>query len=71
MPHSDSTAAVVSGWRAELALTLAPRHGRTVMTECRHLGPLRIQRPFYPEGAVPHLYLLHPPGGVVGGDELS
>ncbi len=70
MHHSDSTAAVISGWRAELALTLASRHGRTVMTECKHLGPLRLQRPFYPEGSVPHLYLLHPPGGVVGGDEL-
>lgn len=60
-----------SGWRAELDLRLAARGPRTALVQRRHLGPLVVQRPFYPEGAPCHVYLVHPPGGVVGGDELE
>ena len=42
-----------------------------MLTSARHVGPLTVQRPFYPEDDVCHLYLLHPPGGIVGGDELT
>ena len=46
--------------------------GGTALATRAHEGPLVVQRPFHPEGrAVPHVYLLHPPGGLVGGDELS
>lgn len=59
------------GWEAELGLEFASARGRTVLSR-RHSGPLTVQRPFYPEGdQVCHVYALHPPGGVVGGDRLS
>lgn len=60
-------------WRAHLHLRYGvDDSGRTALRERRHTGPLQVQRPFYPEaGGVCHSYILHPPGGVVGGDELE
>ncbi|OEF24299.1 urease accessory protein ureD [Vibrio rumoiensis 1S-45] len=58
------------GWKAELVLGFSDRGDKTVVSHKTQLGPLAIQRPLYPEGDVCHTYLLHPPGGVVGGDEL-
>ena len=61
-----------SGWDAKLSLRFASRGDRTEIVERRHHGPLRIQRPFYPEpSGTCHVYVLHPPGGVVGGDQLA
>ena len=59
-----------TGWLARLDLRYAPRFAKTVIRQRQHLGPLTLQRPFYPEGEVCHSYILHPPGGVVGGDRL-
>ncbi len=59
------------GWRAQLEMEFAERGGRTVLAGKRHYGPLTLQRPFYPEGAPAHLYVLHPPGGLVGGDQVE
>ncbi len=58
-------------WSARLALNLARRHGRTALVSKSQLGPLSVQRPFYPEGGLAHIYLLHPPGGIAGGDDLD
>ncbi len=59
------------GWPADLELEFDLRNRRTVLTRNRHTGPLRVQRLLYPENRVCHAYILHPPGGVVGGDRLN
>jgi len=60
-------------WAASLALRFANRDGVTRLVQARHQGPLRVQRPFYPEGSQEacHVYVLHPPGGLVSGDALT
>lgn len=61
-----------TGWAAELSLAFAARGTATVLARRQHRGPLTVQRPFYPEGpAVCQVTLLHPPGGLVGGDQLQ
>src|SRR5689334_13378367 len=59
-----------AGWEASLDLEFAARGARTILARRASVGPLVVQRPFYPEGGVAHVYLVHPPGGVVGGDQL-
>jgi urease accessory protein len=62
---------LAAGWAAEIELGYEVRAGRTVLARRRHVGPLAVQRPFHPESdGTCHTYLLHPPGGVVGGDRL-
>jgi urease accessory protein len=59
-------------WRAKFSGEFVCVNGHTRMGLTEHFGPLRVQRPFYPEGLdCLHVYLLHPPGGLVGGDKLS
>lgn len=57
-------------WKAELRLGFAHDGWRTVLADMDFCGPLRVQRPFYPEGGTCHCYVLHPPGGLVSGDRL-
>lgn len=61
----------LQGWKASLALGFDLHQGKTVLSRKRFEGPLAVQKPLYPEGeGVCHAILLHPPGGVAGGDEL-
>jgi len=58
-------------WYARLQLDYLLESHRSV-ARFRHDGPLRILRSLYPEGdAICHNVLVHPPGGLVGGDMLD
>ncbi len=61
-----------ASWKATLNLSFAERNNKTILTSKKHSGPLMVQKPFYPESnGCCHIYLIHPPGGIVGGDSLS
>ena len=58
-------------WHAQLKLDYTLETGRTVARHS-HSGPLRILQSLYPEGdSICHNVLVHPPGGLVGGDTLD
>jgi urease accessory protein len=59
-------------WLAELKLGFTRSDAATVLSERRHRGPLRVQKALYPEGPeVCQVIVLHPPSGIVGGDQLA
>jgi len=59
-------------WQATLELEYAAGAARTYLKHWQHTGPLLVQRAFHPEpGGICHSYLLHPPSGLVGGDQLQ
>jgi len=72
MPDSSNHFASPMAWHAHLSLAFARDGAATRLTGRRHSGPLRVQKALYPEGpAVCHAIVIHPPGGVVGGDRLA
>ncbi len=60
------------GWPGHLNLNYRREGTRTVVHD-RHSGPLRILQSLYPEAddSICHHVLVHPPGGIVGGDTLQ
>ena len=58
-------------WHAQLDIHYTLEQQRTVARHT-HNGPLRVLQSLYPEGdAICHNVLVHPPGGLVGGDTLD
>jgi len=56
---------------ASLRLNYSHHEGTTTLRH-DHAGPLRVLKSLYPEGAsICHNILIHPPSGLVGGDELD
>jgi urease accessory protein len=63
---------LVQTWKANLDLGFSFADGRTTLSDKRHDGPLVVQKPLYPEGHdLCHAIIVHPPGGIAGGDELE
>jgi urease accessory protein len=58
-------------WHAQLDLNYRTAAGKTLL-DFSHNGPLRILQSLYPEGdGICHNVIVHPPGGLVGGDTLD
>lgn len=58
-------------WHASLQLNYTVENARSV-ARFQHQGPLRTLQSLYPEGpSICHNVLIHPPGGLVGGDTLE
>lgn len=63
---------VLTGWLAQLSLVFEARQQRTILVRRQHYGPMVIQKLLQPAAdASAHGVILHPPGGVAGGDRLA
>ncbi len=66
------TPAFTPSWHAELELGYGRDGAHTRPTLRRHLGPLRVQKHLHAEGPeVCQHIIVHPPGGIAGGDRLD
>jgi urease accessory protein len=62
----------IKRWEARLDLDFSFSKGRSYLAKKCHVGPLVLQKTLHPEGeTVCHGVVIHPPGGVAGGDELT
>lgn len=70
MSSTDTAAAAT--WHAKLDLAVHCDESRRCLVHATHVGPLRVLKTLYPEGTgIAHQVLVHPPGGIVGGDRLD
>ncbi|QHE85072.1 urease accessory protein UreD [Hydrogenophaga sp. BPS33] len=59
-------------WHAQLDLHYQRDNAQRTVLRHTHTGPLRILKSLYPEGSgICHNVIVHPPGGLVGGDTLD
>jgi len=69
---SPAPAIAPRGWEASLHLMFRHDGERSVLFRRSSVGPLAVQKALYPEGQqICHAILLHPPGGIAGGDQLN
>ena len=70
-PPTEDRSLHSRGWRGSLSLKYTAVAGRTRAHDL-HEGPLRVLQALYPEGpGICHHVMVHPPGGIVGGDVLQ
>lgn len=69
---SQKETQLTSGWHGSLDLVYGYCQNQTRLINSFVKAPLKVQRPFYPEGkAICHSIILHTAGGIVGGDSLD
>lgn len=57
-------------WLASLKLVFKNKNKKTFLYKKTHKGPILVQKEFYPE-KICHVYIIHPPGGLVSGDKIN
>lgn len=69
---TDQSPVAFKHWEACLNLDFAKQNHRTYLASNAHKGPLVLQKSLHPEGdGICHGVVVHPPGGVAGGDSLT